>query len=91
MGGLQTYVEALVPELLGAAPGLRLSIFCGPQGVDQLRAQPWSSEVTLVTHRLLGLPGLKAASELTLLGTLAAGRVDLLHSVAMTAPFAPGP
>jgi glycosyltransferase involved in cell wall biosynthesis len=43
--------------------------------------------VELVTHPLLGRRGLKALSELTLLGALAGRRVDLLHSVAMTAPL----
>jgi glycosyltransferase involved in cell wall biosynthesis len=87
MGGLETYVNALVPELRRLAPGVRLTIFCGPQGVQQLRDQPWSSEVSFATHPLLGRPGLKAASELTLLGFLASRRVDLLHSVALTAPL----
>src|SRR5258707_6829907 len=87
MGGLEAYVNALVPELVRAEPGLRISIFCGPQAVGQLSAQPWSNEVSLVTHPLLGHRGLKAASELTVLGALASRRVDLLHSVAMTGPL----
>jgi glycosyltransferase involved in cell wall biosynthesis len=87
MGGLETYINALVPEIVRLAPSLRITVFCGPQGVQQLRDQPWSSEVCLATHPLLGRPGLKAASELTLLGPLASRRVDLLNSVAMTGPL----
>jgi glycosyltransferase involved in cell wall biosynthesis len=43
--------------------------------------------VDLVTHPLLGRRGTKALGELSLLGALASRRVDLLHSVAMTAPL----
>jgi glycosyltransferase involved in cell wall biosynthesis len=87
MGGLDTYVRALVPELLRLAPGVRFSIFCSPGGARYLREESWSGEVELVTHPLLGRRGLKAAGELTLLGALASRRVELLHSVAMTAPL----
>lgn len=87
MGGLETYVNQLMPELVRLAPEMRLTVFCGPHGVEQLRRQPWSSEVVLATHPLLGRPGLKALSELTLLGHLASRKVELLHSVAMTGPL----
>jgi glycosyltransferase involved in cell wall biosynthesis len=87
MGGLETYVRALVPELTRLAPEVRFSVFCSPGGREYLREQGWDSEVELVTHPLLGRRGLKAASELTILGALAGRRVDLLHSVALTAPL----
>jgi glycosyltransferase involved in cell wall biosynthesis len=87
MGGLDTYVRALVPELVRLAPGVRFSIFCSPGGAEYLRTESWSGEVELVTHPLLGRRGTKAISELTLLGVLAGRRVDLLHSVALTAPL----
>ena len=87
MGGLETYVNALMPELIRQQPQLRVSVFCGPEGKEQLRAQAWASQVSLVTHPLLGRPGLKAVSELTVLGRLASERVDLLHNVAMTGPL----
>ena len=87
MGGLQTYVNALVPELLHLVPEVRLTVFCGPEGVTALRDLPWASEVSIATHPLLGRRGLKAVSELTLLGALASRRVDLLHSVALTGPL----
>jgi alpha-1,3-rhamnosyl/mannosyltransferase len=47
----------------------------------------WSESVEFVTHPLLGPRGLKAITELTILGPLAGRRVDLLHSVAFTAPL----
>ncbi len=87
MGGLDTYVRALLGELVRLAPGVRFSVFASPGGARYLAAEPWSGEVEIVTHPLLGRRGLKAASELTVLGVLAGRRVDLLHSVAMTAPL----
>lgn len=87
MGGLDTYVRSLVPELVRQAPHTRFSIFCSPGGRDYLAREPWASEVRLVTHPLLGRRGTKALGELTLLGALAGRQVDLLHSTAMTAPL----
>lgn len=86
MGGLDTYVRALVPELSRLAPRVQFSVFCSPGGYDYLGAEGWS-DVRLVKHPLLGRRGLKAASELTVLGAIAGRQVDLLHSAAMTAPL----
>jgi glycosyltransferase involved in cell wall biosynthesis len=87
MGGLDTYVRALVPELVRLAPAVRFSVFCNPRGREYLEREGWAREVELITHPLLGRRGLKAIGELTLLGALAGRRVDLLHSVALTAPL----
>jgi glycosyltransferase involved in cell wall biosynthesis len=88
MGGLETYTKELVPRFLSLRPDLRISVFVSPEGLPVLRDQPWAGEVTLVTHPLLGARGLKAVTELTILGALAPRRgVDLLHSVALTAPL----
>jgi glycosyltransferase involved in cell wall biosynthesis len=87
MGGLDTYVRALVPELVRLAHEVEFSVFCGPRGREYLEGEDWGGEVELITHPLLGRRGLKAISELTLLGVLAGRRVDLLHSVALTAPL----
>ena len=87
MGGLDTYVRALVPELVRLAPEVEFSVFCSPGGRAYLQREGWGEQVELVTHPLLGRRGLKAATELTVLGALAGRRVDLLHSVAMTAPL----
>ncbi len=87
MGGLDTYVRALVPELVRLAPEVEFSVFCSPGGHSYLKHEDWGEQVELVTHPLLGRRGLKAASELTVLGWLAGRRVELLHSVAMTAPL----
>jgi glycosyltransferase involved in cell wall biosynthesis len=87
MGGLETYVRSLVPQLVRLAPGTRFELFCSPGGREYLSEEDWSGSVELISHPLIGRPGLKAASELTLLGLLAGRRVELLHSVAMTAPL----
>lgn len=87
MGGLDTYVRALVPELARLAPNVAFSVFCNPRGRSYLEGEELGDAVRLVTHRALGRPGFKALSELTLLGALASRSVDLLHSVALTAPL----
>lgn len=87
MGGLDTYVRALLPELVQLAPATRFRVYCSRGGRDYLAGEPWASAVELVTHPLLGRRGSKAISELTLLGALAGREVELLHSAAMTAPL----
>jgi glycosyltransferase involved in cell wall biosynthesis len=87
MGGLDTYVCALVPELVRLAPDVSFSVFCNSRGREYLEKAGWSDLVDLIDLPLLGRRGLKAVSELTLLGAVAGRRVDLLHSVAMTAPL----
>jgi glycosyltransferase involved in cell wall biosynthesis len=87
MGGLDTYMQEIVPELCRHAPSVRFSVFCTPAGERHLRALDWASAVEFVTHPLLGPRGLKAVTELTVLGPMASRRVDLLHSVAFTAPL----
>lgn len=87
-GGLETQTRAIVPELMRLAPGVRFSVFLNPSGRAVLETEDWASEVTLVTHPLLGRRGLRAVSELTLLGELAPRRgVDTLYSIALTAPL----
>jgi len=87
MGGLDTYVRALVPQLVRLAPDLQFSVFCNPRGREYLEQDGWGDAVELVTHPLIGRRGLKAVAELSVLGVVAGRRVDLLHSVAMTAPL----
>lgn len=87
MGGLDTYVQELVPELVAAAPRTRFTVYCSPDGERYLRGSPWASEVRWHSHPLFGVRGLKAICETTLLGALASRRQDLLHSVALTAPL----
>jgi glycosyltransferase involved in cell wall biosynthesis len=87
MGGLETYVHALLPELIRLAPETHFSVFCSPRGYERLSCEDWSEEVELVVHPMIGVRGLKALSEMTVLGRVAGRRVDLLHNVAFTAPL----
>ncbi|HEY4450055.1 MAG TPA: glycosyltransferase family 1 protein [Solirubrobacteraceae bacterium] len=87
MGGLETYVRAIVPELVRLAPGTRFRVYCSPHGRAQLAREQWAGDVELVTHASFGVRGLKAVAEMTVLGVLAGRQVDLLHSVAFTAPL----
>jgi glycosyltransferase involved in cell wall biosynthesis len=88
MGGIEVMVKRLLPELARLAPNTRFSVFVGPQGVDALAGERWPDQIKLETHPLLGLPGGKAVSELTLLGWLAPRRgAELLYSIALTGPL----
>jgi glycosyltransferase involved in cell wall biosynthesis len=88
MGGIDTYVRCLMPELLAARPDVRFTLFVRRQGREALAGEPWLEEVTLATHPLLGVRFLSALSEMTLLAGLAARRsVDLVDSVALTGPL----
>jgi glycosyltransferase involved in cell wall biosynthesis len=86
MGGLETYLRELVPQLVRLAPEVSFRVYCSPGGRSYLEQQGWTS-APLVTHPLLGRRGTKAISELSLLGQLAGRQVDLLHSLALTAPL----
>jgi glycosyltransferase involved in cell wall biosynthesis len=86
-GGLDTYVRALVPELMRLAPGVRFSVYCSPGGREYLGREDWAEEIELIVPPLLGRRGLKALGELTVLGAIAGRQVDLLHSMALTAPL----
>jgi glycosyltransferase involved in cell wall biosynthesis len=88
MGGLDTYARELIPNLLLARPGLRMSVYVNERGREHVEREPWANDVRLVSHPLLGVRGTRAIVELTALGALS-GRdgVDVLHSLALTAPL----
>lgn len=86
MGGIETYLRALVPEMVRLAPRTSFRVYCSPGGRSYLEGQGWDA-APLVTHPLLGRRGTKAITELTVLGHVAGREVDLLHSLAMTAPL----
>jgi len=88
MGGLETYVNELVAELVQIAPSMRLTLMAGSEGRDLLTRQPWAGEVSFRTPPVLSRPGLRMATELSLLGWLASHCFDVIHSPALTAPLA---
>ncbi len=88
MGGVETYLRELVPALLEARSGLRITLFLNELGVEALRGERWLSDVKVATHPLLGRPYTRALTEMTLLGHLAStADIELLHSVGLTAPL----
>jgi glycosyltransferase involved in cell wall biosynthesis len=88
MGGLETYVRSLMPELVRLRPEVRFTLFLNSEGREYLAGESWLSAVDVATHPLLGRKWLTAVSELTVLGELASRRrLDLLHSVAMLGPL----
>jgi glycosyltransferase involved in cell wall biosynthesis len=90
MGGIETYVRELFPAVIELRPELRISMFVNDAGRELLATEPWTGDVRLVTHPLLGLRGLRAVSEAVLVDAVACRRgCNLLHSVAMTAPLRP--
>jgi glycosyltransferase involved in cell wall biosynthesis len=88
MGGVETYLRQLVPAMLEARRGLRITLFVSELGLEALHGEPWLSDVKVATHPLLGRPYMRAVTEMTLLGHLAStADIDVLHSVALTAPL----
>ena len=88
MGGIETAVRELVPELLGLEPRLSVAILVTPAGREALADESWADEVDMVSSPLLTVPLTKAVSELTLIGMLAdRQRADVVHSVAMIGPI----
>ena len=88
MGGLETYVRRIVPELIRLRPDVRFTLFLNEEGRDYLAGEDWLGAVSIRRHPLLGRRWFTALSELTLLGELVRRRrLDLLHSVAMTGPL----
>lgn len=86
-GGMETYARELIPSLLTERPGLRLTAFVNREAAAT-KDGPWHDLIPSVTvpvearHRSEWVRG-----EQQLLPRLAArARVDLLHSVASTAP-----
>jgi glycosyltransferase involved in cell wall biosynthesis len=87
MGGIDTYVKALVPTMARLAPDTHFTVYCSPGGREYLEADAGFIGLELVVPPLFGRRGLKALGELTALGVIAGRNVDLLHSVALTAPL----
>jgi glycosyltransferase involved in cell wall biosynthesis len=86
-GGMETYARELIPALVAERPDVRLTAFVNLEAADS-RSGPWHELVPSVTVRVRARRRVEwARGEQQLLPRLAAKEgVDLLHSLASTAP-----
>lgn len=86
-GGTETYAQELIPELLAAAPNARFTAFVNREAAGQT-GRPWGELVPFVTVPVKARNRAQwVRGEQQLLPRLAAkAGVDLLHSLANTAP-----
>lgn len=91
-GGLEVHARRLVPALLAASPGLRLTLFHASEAEETLRAEPWAAGVDLVRIPVRARSRTRrVAAEQTLLPARARrARLELLHNLFNTAPAFPG-
>ena len=91
-GGAELYARRLIPALLDANAGVRLTAFCAREAVSALRAEPWGSKTRIVEVPVQARSRLRRAlAEQTLLArAVRRSDVQLLHNVFTTAPAAPG-
>jgi glycosyltransferase involved in cell wall biosynthesis len=91
-GGSEIYARCLVPALLGAAPQLRLTLFCSTEAFESLEAEPWSGAVELVEIPVRARSRARrvVAEQVLLPRATRRSRLDLLHNMMTTAPAFPG-
>ena len=88
MGGMVTYAHRLIESIVRIVPDVRLTVLCAAGEQASFAGHDWSSEVHVVTHRLLGRRYISAASEVALVARIARAQgADLIHSLAMTGPL----
>jgi glycosyltransferase involved in cell wall biosynthesis len=85
-GGLEIYARRLISALEEVDLSLRLTVFAGPQTVEELRREGWRAELSPVRvdarSRVRGV----LAEQLTLRRAVRGARPDLLHNLLNTAP-----
>jgi glycosyltransferase involved in cell wall biosynthesis len=86
-GGTETYARELIPELVAAAPGVRFTAFVNREATAT-RGAPWGELIPAITVPVRATKRVEwVGGEQQLLPMLAArAGVDLLHSLANTAP-----
>jgi glycosyltransferase involved in cell wall biosynthesis len=92
-GGMETYARALVPRLVAARPNARFFAFVARELADEMRDAPWSEGLRVIRLPVSARTRVRrSAAEQTLLAVAARrARVDVLHSLASSTPFVPGP
>ncbi len=86
-GGTETYAQELIPELVAAAPDVRFTAFVNREAAQE-RGRPWGELIPAVTVPVRARNRVEwVRGEQQLLPGLAAhAGVELLHSLANTAP-----
>lgn len=90
MGGVETYLRELCRHLLSMPNRTvpELVVYLNPAGYAGLAADDWASEARLISCPRIGRSGVRALSELSVLGAMADWHsADVVHSVAMTGPL----
>jgi glycosyltransferase involved in cell wall biosynthesis len=86
-GGMEVYARELIPELVAAAPGVRFTVFINRE-TARAREGPWLELMPAVTVPVNARNRIQwTLGEQLLLPRLAArAKVDLMHSLGVTAP-----
>ena len=94
-GGAGTYARELIPALLEAEPGTRITAFVSSEAPAWLDAAPWRPEIDVVTYPITvthGPPGNFAltmgAQWIALPWQAARRRLDVVHGLANITPLA---
>jgi glycosyltransferase involved in cell wall biosynthesis len=91
MGGVETLTRELVPRMAECLPETKVVVHCNPAGADLLRGDSKPTNLEIVSHRLIGMRGVRAFGETLLLGPAALRDADALLSMAFTSPLVGSP
>ena len=88
VGGSEIYARRLLDAMHRLEPQRELVVYCGPEAVDSLRAEPWAGAARFVVSPVRSrVKPLRVAAELTWLpARLRRDGVELLHSLGTTGP-----
>jgi glycosyltransferase involved in cell wall biosynthesis len=96
-GGTGTYARGLIPALLEADPGVRLTLFTSKSAPPQLRRSPWADAVSWIDLPVRGSGGppwtfvTRTAAQWAALPLIAARRrIDVVHGLSYIAPVVRG-
>jgi glycosyltransferase involved in cell wall biosynthesis len=88
VGGSEIYARRLLDAMHRLEPQRELVVYCGPEALDSLRAEPWAGGARFVVSPVRSrVKALRVAAELTWLpARVRRDGVQLLHSLGTTAP-----